>query len=238
MICTVILALCAGGLKLVAEKMKLHFLKARIELQKPLDELDQSKLLPYKVIHKWTIPDEIVTELGTTEYIQWTLEDTSVANNDPARYISLFITYYSGDPGPGNVSKVTHIPDVCYVGGGAEIKRAENTTIDVPGCGLKDDKLPIRVLGMSMPGVFERQRKYVLYFFAVNGHYDCRRNALRTALKNLHDKYSYYSKVEMSFKGGSNITEAGALKAAQKLVRKLLPVLIKDHWPVWPPKDN
>jgi hypothetical protein len=230
--------LCAGGLKLAAKKLKLHFLKARIELQKPFDELDQSKLLPYKVVQKQVIPDEIVTELGTTEYIQWTLEDTSVARNNPARYVSLFITYYSGDTGPGNVSKVTHIPDVCYVGGGAEIKKSENTTIDVPGYGLKDNKLPIRVLGMSLPGVFERQQKYVLYFFAVNGHYDCRRNVLRLVLRNIHDKYSYYSKVEMRFRGGSDITEAGALKAAQKLVRKLLPLLVKEHWPKWPPKQN
>ena len=77
-VCVLILAVCAGGLRVGAERFKWKFRKESISLRKGLDELDLNKLGPYRLIEKYTIRDEIIEELGTREYIQWLMEDTSV----------------------------------------------------------------------------------------------------------------------------------------------------------------
>lgn len=232
-ICTAFLAICAGGLKVAAQKMQWHLRKEPIYLKKPLDQLDKTRLAPYRFVRSDKIPDDILAELGTEEYIQWALDDQSVDRSDPLRFVSLFVTYYTGDP-----DMVTHTPDVCYVGSGGEITDRRNTEIRVPGCGLQDDRLLVRILTVSLPGDFGRQERFVLYFFAVNGRYDCRRERLRLILNNVHDKYSYFSKVEFSFPKASAVNRERALAATEKMLRKLMPILVSDHWPTWPPVDQ
>jgi len=97
-LCSVILAIAACGIHVGAEKMKLHFRKLPVPLQKSLEDLDQAKLAPYTLLRAIKISGEIEDELGTDQYIQWHMEDKSVSPNDPMRYVSLFITYYTGNP--------------------------------------------------------------------------------------------------------------------------------------------
>ena len=108
-VCILVLGLCAGGLRVGAERFKWIFRKESIYLRKALDEMDLSKLDPYRLIATHTISEEIVTELGTREYIQWVLEDTSVDARDPMRLLSLFVTYYTGNPDLAASTHVTHV---------------------------------------------------------------------------------------------------------------------------------
>ena len=49
-ICVVLLIVCALGLQYTAAKLKIHFRKLPLELKKPLDDLDMSKLAPYEFV--------------------------------------------------------------------------------------------------------------------------------------------------------------------------------------------
>ena len=232
-VCVLVLGLCAGGLQIGAQKLKWHFRKLPLPLAqwgKPLAEMDVAALQPYRLLRKIKVAKEVEEELGTKEYIHWQLEDVSVDKNDPARYATVFVTYYTGNP-----DKVPHVPDWCYVGGGGIVKEKRNTSIMVPGCGLegKGDKLGIRLLRISMPGELRRQMMTVMYFFAVNGQYCLTRDAVRHIQNNLSDRYTYFSKVELSFVGAGEITTEESLAAAEKLARVVVPLLWEEHWPDW-----
>lgn len=228
--CLLVLLIGALGLRVAAEKLQWYLRKEPIYLQKPLDQLDQARLAPYVLHRAETIPKEIVEELGTHEYIQWVLEDTSVDERDPLRYVVLFVTYYTGNP-----DKVPHVPDWCNVGAGGQLLSARNTTLNVPDIGADDDELPVRVLELELPsdGLRPKTRKQVAYFFAVNGDYRCQRDAVRIRQNWLTDRYTYFSKVEINFPLAGSLSEDKILQATEKFARVLVPVLVEDHWPDW-----
>lgn len=227
-ICVVVLGVCAGGLKLTAEWMNLNFRKEEAPLRKEFDDLDVARLTPYKVLNKAVIPDDILEELGTEQYLQWSLEDTSVDVTDPGRYLALFITYYTGNP-----DKVPHVPDQCYTGGGGLIKNSGNYTLEIKGLGIDDDELPVRVLDVHMENVLGETKKTVMYFFGVNGTFRCTRDQVRLLQNNLFDKYAYFCKVEVSFVRSDKMSRQKNLAAAQNFFGVLLPLLIEEHWPDW-----
>jgi len=232
LVCVLLLAVLAGGMQVAADKLKIHFRKEPIELRKPLDDLSKSRLYPYRVVNEQKIKNkEVEEELGTEDYIQWVLEDTSVEKSDPGRIAMLFVTYYTGNP-----DKVPHVPDWCYTGGGGIIEAKKNTSITVPDIGLEDegDRLGVRTLEISVPGgLTGRQQKRVIYFFSVNGQYRCERNAVRMLQNNWRDKYAYFSKVELLFGGEQKVSYEESLAAAEKLARVVVPLLYSEHWPDW-----
>jgi hypothetical protein len=75
----------------------------------------------------------------------------------------------------------------------------------------------------------------VLYFFKVNGEYTVSRGQTRIALnKNLFNKFSYFSKVELVF--NQMLVAPGkeeSVAAGEKLLAVLLPILEEEHWPDW-----
>lgn len=234
LICLIVLGVCALGLRVGAEKMKWHFRKLPLPLRQSLKKLDVGRFGSYEVIHKYDIPKEIEDELGTTEYIQWTLRDTSLQSNEPGSTVNLFITYYTGNPG-----LVPHTPDWCYVGSGGLKTFSKNTTIRVPnldGNSQNDsdhDLLPVRVLGFDIRQTVGVEARTVIYFFVVNGDFVCTRNEVRLRQTRLTDHYAYFSKVEMSFSKPKKLGREGVLAAAQKLTSGLLPVLVGEYWPDW-----
>lgn len=228
LICTVLLAICASGLRVGAQKLRLNFRKEELPLRKSLDDIDLARLAPYKLVQSRKIPPEIEDELGTREYIEWYLDDESVDEDHPARGVSLFITYYTGNP-----DKIPHVPDWCYVGVGGEVRSRSNKSISVPGCGLEDDRLGIRLLEIHVPGRLDTKLRRVVYFFGVNGTFRQTRTEVRRRQNNLYDRYAYFSKVELSFHGRYPASEAETVAGAEKLLVKLLPLLIEEHWPDW-----
>jgi len=226
-ICMLALGISAAGLGVTAEKLKWHFRKLPIPLKASFDRMDPSKLGPYRLVQSIKVSEEIEEELGTEDYIEWVLEDTSVDPKDPFRQIMLFVTYYTGEVD----AMVLHTPDVCHIGGGGHLEYQENTVIEVPEAGAENNRLPVRMLEFSTQKQFERNHYTVLYFFSVNGTYCNTRNETRRLQNDLQNRYTYFSKVELTYPGGASADRNRYLEASEKLLRRVLPVLYREHWP-------
>lgn len=246
LICLTVLALAAGFKETAIKQFGIVFKKLPIPLRKSLDNLDESKLAPYRVEHKSIIDNHDVLEaLGTEDYIQWELEDTTADTMSPIRHCSLFITYY------GYPDKVPHVPEECFTGTGYQLFSRQEValTLDIDKAqiaGLKTNsgkpELDIRYLAFSRKGtnVWVSDLKFgIMYFFKVNGKFASSRGGVRAIMgKNLRGKYSYFSKVEWKFYGrrpGGVIygSKDDVLSASEKLISVILPLLETEHWPDW-----
>ena len=230
LICAAVLALAGGGMSIAIKTLGVYLKKEPLPLRNSLDLLDKNGLAFYSIDpnNKFKIDNEEVLEnLGTQDYIQWVLEDTTVPADSPVRKCSLFITYY------GRPDQVPHVPEECYTGGG-------NQRLDSDGLTLKvnkestEQRIPAKYLLFTSTN---NTKFSVLYLFSVNGEYKGNREGVRRTLnKNLLGKYSYFSKVEWKFfnlKFGRMIypQKEQALEASRKLLSVILPILETEHWP-------
>ena len=162
--------------------------------------------------------------LGTSNYLCWVLEDTSVAPRDPLRSVDLFVTYYSG----GN-DLVPHTPDVCFVGGGYQPAQPhKNIEFELPLDDPRMATIPVRVCTFAKTAVFQRKRISVVYTFQCNGKFVATRTGVRFLVNTLANTYAYFSKVEVRF---PRATRAQTIEGAKKLFARVLPILSRDHWP-------
>ncbi|RKY93275.1 MAG: hypothetical protein DRQ06_06990 [Candidatus Hydrothermota bacterium] len=202
-------------------------------LKKPLTLLDQADLGAYRVVRKIAINDrDILTQLGTEDYIQWVLQDTEVLDDSPVRNVVLFITYYPLS------DRVPHVPEECYVGAGHQLLASEGIEYT-----LTRGQAEQNIGGMYL--VFQKtaanywgfdEKFSAFYLFSVNGGYAPNRNSARLALnKSMFSKHCYFSKVEWSFSTGSGMASYldrdEARKAGEKLLAVILPILENEHWP-------
>jgi hypothetical protein len=242
-VCFSILLLSAFTLQGLAAALNLYLRKAPVPLRAPLYAMDQTKLAPEFELHPIQpepLPHEAVSALGTEEYLQWDLVDVSLPSSDPVRSPHVFITYYTGQPDP-----VPHTPDNCIATSGWRIVSSRTELVPVPGAGAPDDLVPVRVLEAEPPvppraGVLgadqELPRRTVLYFFHVNGRYRTQRDEVRWVQANLLERYAYYAKIEISFTDGARRQFASreqSLSALPRLLGKLLPILLNDHFADW-----
>jgi len=255
LICVGVLAVAAAGMKMTIHSLGVQLRKLPLPLQKPLTEIDEALLGPYKVVDKVRIENaDMLAELGTEDYIQWTLEDTEAEVGSSLRYCSLFVTYYTGNP-----DQVPHVPEECYFGGGYQRFAAEDELIEIGGDGVGianqggaalggkkagvKSAVPVRclVFGRKSGDIWSKTIEFpVLYFFKANGEYASSREQVRRIMsKNLFSKYSYYSKVEWRFfnttRGGAMIapSRAEAIAGSSRLLETIVGVLERDHWPDW-----
>jgi hypothetical protein len=240
-ICVGILLLAAVSMQSVAALLGGYFRKEAVPLKRPLDALDQAKLLPEYEPHRIPLKPlspETVENLGAEQYLQWNLVDQSRDPADPTAVVRLFITYHTGQP-----DLVPHNPKECYAAGGAdyqdetiitvEVARADGETVEIPVSVLEFE--PARRAGT--PG----QRLVVAYFFYTNGKYVTSRTGVRTATLNLWDRYAYYSKIELSFTDDRFErlpSRDEAIAATRRLLRKLMPILWEDHYQDWEALEN
>ena len=232
LVCVIVLAASAFGFRMWGGG---DLLKQPLALRKSLDALDPNKLRPYEVVVLPKIADQAVEEaLGTKDYIQWQLLNTELSAGDPFYRGGLFVTYYTGNP-----DKVPHVPDWCYVGSGSIVEKRHKISITVPGCGLESDgdRLAIRVLEIKVPqhgmGITSFTRKVVSYVFSVNGDYARTRTDVRMKQRNRKDRYAYFSKVEVWFEGGEDLSVSQHVEAMEGVYQKVLPLLWSEHWPDW-----
>jgi hypothetical protein len=229
-ICVVVLSLGAISVQWLSAG-GFRFSKERLDLKLPLEELNQKKIEPYRLVGSDRIQKEEVEALGTEEYIRWRLENTSVSRNDPLRFATFFVTYYSGQP-----DQVPHVPEECFLGGGYQQLGADEKTVHVSEMGAD---VPVRLLTFRKDSTIAADwAPTVVYCFNVNGRFVSSRNAVRFALSNPFERFGYFSKVEVTFgRPGEGAKDSQVvLKAAESLLGKVLPVLVRDHWPDWPPK--
>jgi hypothetical protein len=225
LICVVVLAIAAGvsGKLSVVEK---EFLP----LKKSFDALNEERLAPYKVVEKLKIEnEEMVKALGTQDYIQWVLEDTKAPAGSVVRKLMLFVTYY------GRPTRVPHVPEECYTGGGFQILARDSVTFKIKNAGFERKiEGEYCVFGNKKADLRQRLEKFpVLYFFNVSGEYAGSRNKARFALnKNLFRRYTYFSKVELVFNQMQAApSKEEAVAAGEKLLAVVLPLLEEEHWP-------
>lgn len=202
-------------------------------LKKALAFLDQAGLGVYRVVQKNPIENnDVLTELGTEDYIQWVLEDTEASDDSPVRKVVLFITYYP------LADRVPHVPEECYVGAGHQLLASEAITYTVPHDGAEQNiegtHLIFQKKAADYWGFDEKFSAF--YLFSVNGDYAASRNSARLALnKSMFSKHCYFSKVEWSFSTGSGVgsylDKDEARKAGEELLAVILPILESDHWP-------
>ena len=207
--------------------------KEPLPIEKSLDMLDERGLGAYKVIAKSSIDNrEVLKSLGTEDYIQWVLEDTEAEQDSRARYCTLFITYYDLP------DRVPHVPEECYVGGGYRRVSSDTINLDVVKDGVPTAIAGRYVVfaGTSKEGLGFESKFPVCYLLNVNRNYEADRYAARQTLGRNFRKYSYFSKVEWMFFGvefGSKVypEKADTVRASEKLLAVILPILEKEHWP-------
>ena len=212
---------------------KFYIEKEPWPLMKPLENLEQSDLGPYRIVRQMEIKDEdVLAQLGTEDYIQWILEDAEASNDSPVGNVMLFITYYP------LADRVPHVPEECYVGAGSQLLAPEGIEYT-----LLWDEAEQNIDGRHL--VFQRtvssnwvfdEKFSVFYLFSVNGDYAGSRDSTRFALnKNMFAKRCYFSKVEWSFSTRSGkssyLDKDEARRAGEKLLGVILPILEREYWP-------
>ena len=233
LICVVVLTTAGAGMSVAIKSFGVYLKKEPLPLKKSLDLLNEDDLAPYKIISKHKIEnDEILTALGTEDYIQWIIEDTEAVDNNPSKKFMLFITYYRLP------DRVPHVPEECYAGGGFQRLASDNIKLEINNnTGVKKElEGKYLVFGSKKADPWQKGEKFpVLYLFRVNGVYSASREEVRIALnKNLFQKSSYFCKVELVF-NQSLIppNKEQSIKAGEKLLAVILPVLETKHWPDW-----
>ena len=179
-------------------------------------------MAPYLVRDHATLSDEMVYELGTSQYVQWALENPKARGTGWQRSASLFVTYYTGVQ-----DQVPHVPEECYYQGNASLSASQDIEFKLPD----GEAYPVRRLRFVPPrggGV----RLFVYYTFIVNGDMVCDRNHVRTRMGRESEKYLYYSKIELCFQ---SLTDEEAPpdmdRMAERLLGQIIPVMLKDHIP-------
>ena len=229
-ICTLVLALVSAGTSTMARSLGLCSRKEPLPLLKPLDAIDEERLIPYRVVAKCSIEnEEVLKSLGTEDYIQWVLEDPREPVQSAVRKMLVFITYY------GRADRVPHVPEECYTGGGYQRLATEAVHLDVA---LPDG--PRTTSGRYL--VFERAKREspvalrrfpVLYLFRVNGQYVGNRDEARMALnKSLFSRHACFCKVELVFnQSPAAPAKERVVTATERVLAVLLPLLEQEHWP-------
>jgi hypothetical protein len=231
-ICVTVLAIAGASMSMAIKKFGVFLKKEPLPLKKSFDLLDEKEFSPYNILAKPKIEnEEIIKELGTEDYFQWILEDPEVPTNSPIKKILLFVTYYELP------DRVPHVPEECYTGGGYQRLTTESVTFEINKTDFKRE-IPSRylVFGSAKPDSWQSGAKFpVLYLFRINGEYAGSRDEARIILnKNLFRKYSYFSKVELVFNQMPVApSRQEAVKASEKLLAVVLPVLERDYWPDW-----
>lgn len=236
LMCAAVLAAAAISMSVAIKSFGVYLKKEPLPLKKSLALLDEGGLAPYKVVSKEKIEnEEIIKSLGTEDYIQWHLEDTAASADSPVRYCFLFVTYYSLP------DLVFHIPEECYAGSGYQRLASESVTVEIDRADAVE-KIPAKhlVFTGTNSNYWGGDTKFsALYLFNVNGEYTNSREDVRVILnKNIFGSHSYFSKVEWYFFSSERSPKAylsreQAEAASQKLLGVILPVLGREHWPVW-----
>jgi len=222
----------AFGLRWYADSTGTLFRKAAAPLRKPLKHFDRDALHPYRVRRSVLLQPEEEESLGTTQYINWVLEDTSQGESETVlRWARLFVSYYTDSP-----DQVPHVPEACYLGAGFSPAGGGTESFEMPEMAALgyDTTVPYRALTFTKPADVGERSETVVYTFGVNNVIRADRNGVRQAMSNLTDKYAYFCKVEVAFGLSSQYSDPereDVIVAARKLFRLILPVLIRDHWP-------
>jgi len=230
--CVGILLLSGAEMSMMVQALGGYLKKVPLPLVRSFETLDETSLQPYRVVSKVAITDDdVLKSLGTRDYVQWILEDPQADPADPTRRFMLFLTYY---PLP---DRVPHVPEECYLGGGFQRLATDSVQWSAKQMGTSEP-VTVRTLVFGQAGSqtwYTGAQVPVVYLFRVNGRYAGSREEARIILnENIFGKSSYFSKVELVFNQGNGpFTQQQTVAASQRVLKVLLPVLERAHWPKW-----
>lgn len=199
----------------------LRMVKKPLPIRKKLDDLSRGSLAPLEFVSTQRLPTEIVEELGTTEYLNWVVRE-STGGGGKGRNIYASVTYYTGV-----VDQVPHVPEECMAQGAFTQDSTEIIEMELPTVGRN---IVVRRLTFYPPRDLT-VKTYVYYTFSVNGDFFATRNGVRQRMADLFDSHLYYSKVEISIKGRPDALDRGLDDLARQTLDLLIAELIKSHWP-------
>lgn len=236
-VCAVLLVAAAAAVHVVPQTIGWHLQKESVALKNSLRWFDAGKLGPRYARHAQTdriapMSEDMIESLGSEEFVQIYIADTTKQPRDPTYLASLFVTYYTGKP-----DMVPHVPDECYLAGGYDKLGVSTEYVPAAGVGAPDDQLPVRMVRFVAPAnrrlaADGTNEVAVLYFFNVNNAFATTRNGVRAILSNPFQRYAYYAKIEVTFTSESmarNAPPDEALAALGPLMEAVLPVLYADH---------
>ena len=217
-------ALLAGP---VGGWMRLQQDKLPLPLKKPLSTLDESSIVPYRILQRSQLDPLVEEALGTKDYLNWQLEDASVPPTDPLRRATLFVTY---DTGGRNL--VPHTPDECFLGAGYQPSRPHETTeLSIPSLIGRFSRVPARVCTFGRTAVFHREQVTVLYTFGCNGRFASSRTecACCSTIQGTPMRTSARWRCTFPARRGSK-----ASRERRGCWTRCCRPLLRDHWPEFP----
>ena len=135
-----------------------------------------------------------------------------------------------------------HTPEVCYRQGGAVVNSVKTIPTDVPGLGPDHASIDVRLLDITpiminrgragtRERVAEEWRQALIYTFVCNGEFYPGREQVRLAIGLPGDRYTYFSKVEVSSACPPGEDFQEAVERCKRFMSEALPVLVSDHYP-------
>jgi hypothetical protein len=218
-----VVLLAAGGQVLEAGKKRGWFIviKKPLPIRKPLADMDQAAVAPWKVVEQGRLPADAEEEVGTREYLNWVVSEPGAGVRRPAIQFTAF--YYTGVQ-----DQVPHVGEECLFQAGMtqagpkEVLRWQmpklGETIEI-GKVVFDDP---RQLGVRLLNY---------YTICVNGEFRGDRTPVRIRMANPLDTHLYYCKVDVSIQVTAN-ADVNALDAmARDMLDRGLAELVRSHWP-------
>ena len=210
-----------GGSAIALQVKNFNIIKKPLPIRKPLIDMSPSSLGPYELLSSQRLSSDIVSELGTDEYIEWTLRDKRISHPKDA-IVNLFITYYT------NVQdQIPHVPEECNPQAGLVQDGDETLTFHVD---CLDEDISVRRLAF-LPKKEVEAKNVVYYTINVNGTFHSGRQTARLKMADPFDTHLYYSKVEIMFPGRTKVDDPELDRRAKELMNTSIDVLFADYWP-------
>jgi len=220
LLCALLLAGTALGLRPGMAKLAKTFQKQSISLRKPLDQFDSSRLTSFRAVPLALDQRLDLSTAGTKHALL--AQFVAKGPNLPQGRVTLLVTYYSN---PGD--KVPHTPEVCYRQGATTVESLTTITIDTPALAPKSPRTNVRLVIMRQPA----SSAVILYLFYVNGQVRYDRQQVRWIIYRPGDRYVYFSKIEVILAVANDTDPTATIECCKKFLGEVLPVLIKEHFP-------
>ena len=220
-VAAIVLGSTAAGMQWANNSGSLKIIKKALPIRKPLPDFDRSVLSPVEVMGAQRLKPEMEEELGTKEYVDWSMAWPGPRGDRQRMHVSL--TYYTGLQ-----DQVPHVAEECMYQGGME--QAEDATVDVPMPSLGGPQ-PLRRL-IFYPRDELGDMTYIYYTIRVNGAFYTDRNRVRVRMADFRDTHLYYSKVELAMTAPADANREELDARAAFVLDKLLTELVRSHWPL------
>lgn len=172
-----------------------------LPLRGSLDTLPE-QIGPYVKVGSETMDEDTLKMFGSNDYILWVYHDTRVPIGEPGSGIRFHVGYWSGTK--QILSTGLHAPEICYVGGGANVVSIHDHALalnkrmpQADGSERRElmDNVPLRLFQYS--AAHSLRASCVGYFFNMNSKLLASTSLLRAYTFFGYTSNLFYSKIEI-----------------------------------------